>query len=80
VNTKTRGDIPKGRPAEAMSSPTATTADFAAVKDGYMYEEPKDKNGVENPKLKNPVKRQTNSGYQLLTNSKQKQVYTCSYV
>lgn len=58
VNTKTRGQIPKGRPADAISSPTATTAAFAAVNDEYMYEEPRDRNGVEKPKLKNPAPHQ----------------------
>lgn len=36
VNTKTRGQIPKGNPWVAISSPTEMTAALAAAKEGYM--------------------------------------------
>lgn len=56
VNTKTSGQIPNGNPWVVISSPTEITAAFAAAKEGYMYDDPSDKKGVEYPRLKNPVR------------------------
>ena len=36
VKTKTRGHISEGNPVVAISSPTDTTAAFAAANDGYI--------------------------------------------
>lgn len=52
VNTKTRGDILDGSPWVAISSPTAMTAALAAAREEYMWDAPRDKKGVEYPRLK----------------------------
>ncbi len=54
VKTKMRGHMPRGRPAFLISSPTARTACLASFKLVYIYEDPSDKKGVENPWLRNP--------------------------
>lgn len=52
VNVKTRGQIADGNPIVAISSPTEITAAFAAAKDGYIYDEPSERKGVEYPRLR----------------------------
>lgn len=54
VKTMTIGEIPDGSPKVAISSPTAITAAFAAAREGYMCDAPRERNGVEYPRFKYP--------------------------
>lgn len=47
VKTKTKGEIPEGSPNVAISSPTAITAALAAAREGYIYDAPSERKGVE---------------------------------
>lgn len=55
VNTMTKGQISGGKPWVAISSPTDITAALAAARDGYMYDKPSERKGVEIPRLKYPA-------------------------
>lgn len=54
VNTNTIGEIPDGSPNVAISSPMAMTAALAAASEGYICDCPRERNGVEYPRLKYP--------------------------
>lgn len=54
VKTKTRGQILDGSPIVAISSPIEITAAFAEANEEYMYDAPKERKGVEYPRLRNP--------------------------
>ena len=54
VNTNTIGRIPDGSPNVAISSPTAMTAALAAASEGYIWDCPRERKGVEYPRLKYP--------------------------
>lgn len=58
VNIKTIGHIPEGSPRVAISSPTEIIAALAAAKEEYIYDEPRERNGVEYPRLRYPEKYQ----------------------
>lgn len=51
----TKGQISGGKPCVAISSPTDITAALAAARDGYMYDIPSERKGVEIPRLKYPA-------------------------
>ncbi|KAG7021996.1 hypothetical protein SDJN02_15725, partial [Cucurbita argyrosperma subsp. argyrosperma] len=55
VNTMTKGQICGGKPCVAISSPTDITAALAAARDGYVYDKPSERKGVEIPRLKYPA-------------------------
>jgi hypothetical protein len=54
VNTKIVGEIPDGSPSVAISSPTAIIAALAAAREGYIWDAPRERNGVEYPRFKYP--------------------------
>lgn len=54
VNTNTIGQIPDGSPNVAISLPMAMTAALAAASEGYICDCPRERNGVEYPRLKYP--------------------------
>jgi hypothetical protein len=54
VKINTIGQIPDGSPSVAISSPTAITPALAAASEGYIWDCPRERNGVEYPRLKYP--------------------------
>lgn len=52
VNTNTNGQIPDGNPCVAISSPTEIIAALAAANEGYIYEAPRERKGVEYPRFR----------------------------
>ena len=52
VNTKTMGQISRGSPIVEISSPTDIMADLALVREVYICDDPRERKGVEYPKLR----------------------------